>query len=115
MRSTEMVDPVDDLTFDATVIRSSTPVLVEFGAEWCPPCRMLAPILEEVAAERASTLRIVSVDVDASPVTQARYSVMSVPTMLLFAGGKPVRQIVGYMPKGRLLEFVDTALEGAVV
>lgn len=110
-----MVHPVDDLTFDATVIGSTTPVLVEFGAGWCPPCRMLAPVLEEVAAEREGSLRIVSVDVDASPVTQTRYSVMSVPTMLIFVGGKPVRQVVGYMPKGRLLEFVDTALEGAPV
>jgi thioredoxin 1 len=108
-----MVEPVDDATFETAVIRSELPVLVEFGAGWCPPCRMLAPVLDELAVERSSTLRVVSVDVDANPLTQTRYGVMSLPTLLLFVGGAPVRQTIGFTSKGRLLEFVDEALAGA--
>jgi len=107
-----MVKTVDDATFDTEVLASDSPVLVEIGAAWCPPCRMLAPILDEVASER-SDVRILTVDVDANPVTQGRFGVMSLPTLLLFVGGKPVRQVVGLMSKGRLLAFIDEALEVA--
>jgi thioredoxin 1 len=106
-----MVKTVDDATFDADVLACDTPVLVEFGATWCPLCRMLAPVLEEVAEERSSQLRVRTVDVDASPVTQGRYGVMSVPTLLVFIGGKPVRQVIGFTSKGRLLAFIDEALQ----
>jgi thioredoxin 1 len=106
-----MVNTVDDATFDRQVLASETPVLVEFGAAWCPPCRMLAPILDEVAVERSRSVRVVTVDVDANPVTQGRYGVMSLPTLLLFLGGKPARQVIGFMSKGRLLAFIDEALE----
>jgi len=106
-----MVKTIDDATFDAEVLASDTPVLVEFGAAWCPPCRMLAPVLDEVANERSSELRVLTVDVDASPVTQGRYGVMSVPTLLVFVGGKPVRQMVGFTSKGRLVAFIDEALQ----
>ena len=105
-----MIKPIDDATFDAEVLAADTPVLVEFGAAWCPPCRMLAPVLEEVAVERSSELRVLSVDVDANPVVQGRYGVMSVPTLLVFIDGKPVRQMVGFTSKGRLLDFIDDAL-----
>jgi thioredoxin 1 len=106
-----MVKTVDDATFDADVLTSDTPVLVEFGAAWCPPCRMLAPVLDEVAEERSSQLRVRTVDVDANPVTQQRYGVMSLPTLLVFIGGKPVRQAIGFVSKGRLLAFIDEALQ----
>jgi len=106
-----MITTVDDATFDAEVLASDTPVLVEFGATWCPPCRLLAPVLDEVAKERSSTLRVLTVDVDASPVTQERYRVMSVPTLLVFIGGNPVRQMVGFTSKGRLVAFIDEALQ----
>jgi thioredoxin 1 len=106
-----MVTTVDDATFDTDVLESDTPVLVEFGAAWCPPCRMLAPVLDEVADDRSSHLRVLTVDVDANPVTQGRYGVMSLPTLLLFVGGKPVRQAIGFMSKGRLLAFLDEALQ----
>ena len=106
-----MIKTVDDASFDADVLASDTPVLVEFGARWCPPCRMLAPVLDEVAEERSSELRVLTVDVDASPVTQGRYGVMSVPTLLVFIGGKPVRQMVGFTSKGRLVAFIDEALQ----
>jgi thioredoxin 1 len=106
-----MIKTVDDATFDGEVLASDTPVLVEFGATWCPPCRMLAPVLEEVAAERSRELRVLTVDVDASPATQGRYGVMSVPTLLVFIGGRPVRQMVGFTSKGRLVAFIDEALQ----
>jgi len=109
-----MVNTIDDGTFDSAVIASERPVLVEFGAGWCPPCRMIAPILDEIAAAR-SDLRVVSIDVDANPETQARYAVMSLPTLLLFVNGVPVRQMVGFTSKGRLLELIDEALETVVV
>jgi thioredoxin 1 len=108
-----MVKTVDDATFATDVLAADGPVLVEFGAAWCPPCRMLAPLLEEIADERASTLGVVSVDVDANPVTQGTYGIMSLPTLLLFVAGKPVRQTIGFMSKGRLLAFVDEALQTA--
>jgi thioredoxin 1 len=106
-----MVKTVDDASFETNVLAADMPVLVEFGAAWCPPCRMLAPILDEVAEERSSRLRVLTVDVDANPVTQGRYGVMSLPTLLLFVGGKPVRQVIGFTSKGRLLALVDEALE----
>ncbi len=108
-----MLTTVDDATFATDVLTSKTPVLVEFGASWCPPCRMIAPILDEIAGERAGQLEIRSIDVDANPLTQTQYGVMSLPTMLLFVGGTPVRQVIGFMSKGRLLQFVDEALEVA--
>jgi thioredoxin 1 len=108
-----MVKTVDDATFQSVVLDSDMPVLVEFGAAWCPPCRMLAPILDEVADERADQLRVVTVDVDANPATQAAYRVMSLPTLLLFAGGQPVRQTIGFLSKGRLLALLDEALQVA--
>ncbi len=108
-----MVTTVNDAAFDSDVLASDLPVLVEFGATWCPPCRMLAPVLDAVAEEHASDLRVVTVDVDANPVTQARYRVMSVPTLLLFIGGKPVRQSIGFITKGRLLAFLDEVLATA--
>lgn len=106
-----MVKTVDDATFQSVVLTSDTPVLVEFGAAWCPPCRMLAPILDEVAEERLGRLEVMTVDVDANPVTQAAYGVMSLPTLLLFVGGKPVRQTIGFLSKGRLLALLDEALQ----
>jgi thioredoxin 1 len=108
-----MIKPVDDATFNAEVLAAKTPVLVEFGAAWCPPCRMLAPVLEEVAGERSNELRVLTVDVDANPVVQGRYGVMSVPTLLVFIDGKPVRQMVGFTSKGRLVDFIDDALRVA--
>jgi thioredoxin 1 len=106
-----MVKTVDDATFNSAVLASDMPVLVEFGAAWCPPCRMLAPILDEVAEQRLDHLQVMTVDVDANPATQAAYRVMSLPTLLLFVGGTPVRQTIGFLSKGRLLAFIDEALQ----
>ena len=108
-----MVTTINDSAFESDVIACDLPVLVEFGAAWCPPCRALAPVLEAIADDRATDLRVVTIDVDANPITQARYGVMSLPTLLLFMRGKVVRQSIGFLPHGRLLAFVDDVLATA--
>ncbi|WUK17015.1 thioredoxin [Kitasatospora sp. NBC_00374] len=94
---------VTDLTFGSEVLAAERPVLVEFTADWCPPCRMIAPVLAEIAREEADRLRIVQLDVDTNPETQAAYGVLSMPTLMLFRGGEPVRTLVGARAKARLL------------
>ncbi|MBO8195050.1 thioredoxin [Streptomyces oryzae] len=95
---------VTDATFAEEVLRSDIPVLVDFTADWCPPCRMVAPVLAQIAEERADTLKVVSLDVDRNPETQAAYGVLSMPTLILFRNGEPARSVVGAQPKRRLVE-----------
>jgi thioredoxin 1 len=102
---------VTDADFDARVLASALPVLVEFTADWCPPCRMMAPVLAELAAERAGTLDVVALDVDVNPRTQSRYGVLSMPTLMLFRDGEPVWTAVGARAKRRLGQEVTEALE----
>ncbi|MCX5375767.1 thioredoxin domain-containing protein [Streptomyces sp. NBC_00091] len=85
-------------------------VLVEFTADWCGPCRQLAPVLSAVAAERADRLKVVQIDADSNPEAVTRYGVLSMPTMFVFRDGEPVRQIVGARAKRRLLQELDEAL-----
>lgn len=98
---------VTDATFGAVVLRSELPVLVDFTASWCSPCRMIAPVLDEMARELPGRLRIVRLDVDANPETTRAYGVLSMPTLMVFRSGEPVRSLVGARPKRRLLGELD--------
>ncbi len=94
---------VTDQTFDTEVLKSPVPVLVDFWAAWCGPCRAIAPVVDEIAGEYAGKLKVVKVDTDESGETALRYQVMSIPTLLLFKDGQPVERVVGAMPKAALL------------
>ena len=103
-----MTITVTDSTFRSEVLESSTPVLVDFWATWCGPCKMVAPVLEEIAKERAGELTVAKLDVDANPGTAESFQVVSIPTLILFRDGKPVRRIVGAKGKAALLrELAD--------
>ena len=94
---------VTDSSFAADVLNSEKLVLVDFWAVWCGPCRMVAPVLEEIGAEHADTITIAKLNVDENPATARDFQVLSIPTMILFKGGEPVKQIVGARPKAVLL------------
>ena len=101
---------VDDSSFDQTVLQAKTPVLVDFWATWCAPCRMVAPIIDELAEEYSGRITIAKLDVDQNPKTAANYRVMAIPNLIVFKNGKPASQIVGYKPKRELKRDLDAAL-----
>ncbi|PRW63472.1 thioredoxin [Actinopolyspora mortivallis] len=95
---------VDSDSFKSEVLNSDKPVLVDFWATWCGPCKMVAPVLEEIASEHEDKITVAKLDIDQNPGVARDYQVMSVPTLLLFSQGEPVKQIVGAKPKAQLLE-----------
>ncbi|GAA5106489.1 thioredoxin [Nocardia iowensis] len=98
---------VTDASFADDVLLSEKPVLVDFWASWCGPCKMVAPVLEEIAGTHSDKLTVAKIDVDANPDTARDYKILSLPTMMLFRGGKPVKQIVGAKGKAALLRELD--------
>jgi thioredoxin 1 len=98
---------VTDANFAAEVEQFKGKVLVDFSASWCPPCRMLAPIIDDLAGEVAGRCKVGSLDVDESPTTAAKFSVMNVPTMIFFKDGKEAARLVGVSPKKKIIEQID--------
>lgn len=101
---------VTDSDFETKVLKSKLPVLVDFWAPWCGPCKMIAPLIEEIAKEYEGKLMVAKLNVDDSPATAQKYSVMGIPTLLFFKAGKPVKQLVGYQEKAALTRAVDETL-----
>jgi thioredoxin 1 len=101
---------VTDDTFEAEVIQSDTPTIVDFWAAWCAPCLMVAPILKEIAEEYDGQLKVTKLDVDQNPQVAIQFGIMSIPTMILFKDGGAVERLMGYMPKERLLEKITPHL-----
>jgi thioredoxin 1 len=102
-----MTKTVTDQSFQADVLNSSTPVLVDYWAEWCGPCKMIGPIVEESATQYADRLTVAKLNVDKNPATPTRYHVRGIPTLMLFKDGQPVATHVGSLSKGQLQAFID--------
>lgn len=106
----ENIKHISDASFDADVLKSEKPVLVDFWAEWCGPCKMIAPILEDVAKEYAGKVVIAKMDVDSNSDTPAKFGVRGIPTLILFKNGVATAQKVGALAKGQLTTFIDSNL-----
>src|SRR5688572_11970264 len=104
------ITEVTDSSFHAEVLESDTPVLVDFWAPWCGPCRIVAPVLEQIADERGDDLKIVKLNVDDNQQTAAAFEVMSIPTLILFKGGQPAKKVIGAYPKKKLEAELEPVL-----
>ncbi|MGA2473241.1 MAG: thioredoxin [Acidimicrobiales bacterium] len=106
----EKIETLTDATFDEHVKSSDVPVLVDFWAEWCGPCKMISPVLEEIAEEQAGKIRISKLNIDDNLDVTRRFDVMSIPTLILFKDGEPQLRVIGAKPKGALLEEISAYL-----
>jgi thioredoxin 1 len=104
------LDTVSQEDFDTVVAQAAGKVLVDFWAEWCGPCRMIAPALEEIANEMAGKVKVVKLNIDENPDVAMRFGVRSIPTLIVFSGGKPAAMQVGAAPKGRLVDWINNAI-----
>lgn len=101
---------INNSNFEADVLKSSEPVVVDFWAEWCGPCKMIAPALEEIAAEMAGQVKVAKVNIDENPELAAQYGVRSIPTLLMFKNGEIAANMVGAAPKGRLSDWIKSSI-----
>lgn len=101
---------VTEISFDSEVLGEALPVVVDFTAEWCPPCKAIAPSLEQISEELAGKVKIVKLDVDADPAISTRYGIRSMPTLMVFKNGEPIAMQVGAQPKSRLSDWIKAAI-----
>ncbi len=99
-----------DQSFEQDVLKAEGPVLVDFWAEWCGPCKMIGPVLEDVSTEMAGKLRVVKMNIDENPMTPSKFGIRSIPTLIMFKDGKPAAQKVGAEPKARLVQWIQSVM-----
>jgi thioredoxin 1 len=104
------IDSVSDADFRSAVLESDTPVLVDFWAEWCVPCHMVSPVVEEIGVEKGDGLKVVKLNIDENPDSTRQYGVMSIPSLVLFKGGQEVARVIGAKPKDAILRDIEPHL-----